>query len=303
MRVLVCLVLSITVTLAAGAQGRSHDTLTLHFGFNLHQLRQDEATRLDSFLRHINPTTDTLFVSGYTDTVGTASYNRALSMRRAQQVAALAGSRPPTVLLAAGESEQIKGGDSVNRRVVIIRSYPAVETPPTSAPPPTNTPPTTPSPTTTPPTTTPPTTTPPTTTPPTTDTSATTGRPDSVVTLKDINFYEDQAILTEDSRMFLPRYIRILRQYRSDYIEVDGFCNSTQPVTEPNDPLFKLSVKRAQLIYSILIDEGFDPSHLSYKGMGNMRSKFAHPVTPEEMHANMRVEILIFHKAPAVSDR
>jgi len=103
--------------------------------------------------------------------------------------------------------------------------------------------------------------------------------------------------------MFLPRYIRILRQYRSDYIEVDGFCNSTQPVTEPNDPLFKLSVKRAQLIYSILIDEGFDPSHLSYKGMGNMRSKFAHPVTPEEMHANMRVEILIFHKAPAVSDR
>jgi len=275
MRALACIGVFLAVTLAARAQRRSRDTLTVYFTFDQHGLRQEEAARLDAFIRRVNPATDTLFVSGYTDTVGTSSYNQSLSMRRAQQVATFTGSHHiPTVIFAVGEREQTEGGDSVNRRVVVIRSYPAA---------PANTPPT------------------PSTTPPT-DTS-TAGRPDSVITLKDINFYEDQAILTESSRTFLPRYIQVLRQYRSDYIEVDGFCNSTQPVTEPNDPLFKLSIKRAKLIYDILVDEGFDPSHLSYKGMGNTRSKFAHPVTAEEMHANMRVEVLIFHKAPATKQQ
>src|SRR5262249_22975652 len=152
---------------------------------------------------------------------------------RAQEVAGRIRGMPGLVITAVGEEEQVEGGDSVNRRVVVIRSYPAVVREVAR------------------------------------DTTAA-GRPDSVVTLKDINFYEDQAVLTEDSRMFLPRYIQVLRQYKTDYIEVDGFCNSTQPVTEPGDPLFKLSVKRAKLIYDILVDEGFDPSHLSFKGMGNV---------------------------------
>jgi len=287
MRVLTCLVLVLLTTLAADAQGRSRDTITLYFAFNQHQLRQEQTARLDTFLRRVDPTTDTLFVSGYTDTIGTLEYNRSLSMRRAQQAATHIGPHPPTILLANGESNQIAGGDSANRRVVVIRSYPTITSPST--------------PTTTTPTTTIPTTPPPTTSP-TPDTTTTAGKPDSVVTLKDINFLEDQAILTASARMYLPHYITLLRQYMSSYIEVDGFCNSTQPITDPNDPLFKLSVKRARLIYDVLVDEGFDPSHLSYKGMGNMRSKFAHPVTAEEMHPNMRVEVLIFHKPPTINN-
>ena len=269
MRVLVCLIVFIGAALAAGAQGRARDSLTVYFGFGRHGLRQGEAARLDSFVRRVDPATDTVYIWGYTDTVGTEMYNRSLSLRRALEVQEHVGVWKGILVTAFGEREQVEGGDSVNRRVVVIRSYPAAAVEKKGAP----------------------------------DSPAavardTAGKPDSVVTLRDINFYEDQAILTESSRMFLPRYIQLLQQYRSDYIEVDGYVNSTMPVTEPGDPLFKLSVKRAKLIYDILIEEGFDPSRLSYKGMGNAKSRYAHPVTAEEMHANMRVEVLIFHRSP-----
>ncbi|WP_431213512.1 OmpA family protein [Puia sp. P3] len=252
MRVLVCLAVFIGTSLSVSAQGRSRDSLTVYFGFSRHDLRAEEVSRLDSFVRRVNASTDTVYIYGYTDTVGTVEYNQGLSLRRAQQVAARVGTLPGLVVAGLGEGGQVDGGDSVNRRVVVVRSYPSVVRDAAAA----------------------------------RDTGAVkgagdtaAGQPDSIITLRDINFYEDQAILTESSRMYLPRYLLLLREYKTDYIEVDGYVNFTVPVTEPGDPLFKLSVKRAKLIYDILIEEGFDPSHLSYKGMGNKRSRFAHPAT------------------------
>ena len=62
----------------------------------------------------------------------------------------------------------------------------------------------------------------------------------------------------------------------------------------PKDPLFILSVRRAKFIYEYLVDAGFDPAKLTYKGMGNATPINPHPITKEEMYANMRVEIKVY---------
>jgi outer membrane protein OmpA-like peptidoglycan-associated protein len=77
-------------------------------------------------------------------------------------------------------------------------------------------------------------------------------------------------------------------------MEIDGFCNSLVPLSGADDPLFKLSVKRAKFIYDYLIAAGFDPAKLTYKGMGNASPINPDPVTRQQMDANMRVEIKVY---------
>jgi flagellar motor protein MotB len=77
-------------------------------------------------------------------------------------------------------------------------------------------------------------------------------------------------------------------------MEIDGFCNSLSPLRGPTDPLFILSVNRAKFMYDYLIEAGFDPARLTYKGMGNASPINPDPTTRAEMDANMRVEIKIF---------
>jgi outer membrane protein OmpA-like peptidoglycan-associated protein len=121
-------------------------------------------------------------------------------------------------------------------------------------------------------------------------------QPDTIITLANINFIEDSPNLTEASRMIIPEYVRMLQRYKADSLEIDGYCHSLTPITNTSDPLFKLSVQRAKLIFDYLVDEGFDRTRLSYKGMGNATPKNEHPVTADEARANMRVEIRVFQR-------
>jgi len=251
-------------------QRQSRDTLVLHFGFNQDILRKQDSSRLGRLFQDNDRIIDTLVIAGYTDTVGTIDYNQKLSLRRARATTIylkqLAGdvSPPATTIQGFGETDPIAGSDSLNRRVRVVVIYRYV---PTSSPAPTLSAPTPSAP-----------------------------QPDTLITLTDINFIEDSPNLTEASRMIIPEYIRMLQRYKSDSLEIDGYCHSQTPITSTSDPLFKLSVKRAKLIYDYLVDEGFDRTKLSYKGMGNARPKNEHPVTAEEARANMRVEIRVFHK-------
>jgi flagellar motor protein MotB len=47
-------------------------------------------------------------------------------------------------------------------------------------------------------------------------------------------------------------------------------------------------------MYDYLVEAGFDPSRLTYKGMGNASPINPEPVTRQQMDANMRVEIKVF---------
>ena len=287
------------------ARAQSPDTLVLHFSFNQDRIRPEDAELLKSFIHKPGVVIHTLLVTGYADTTGTNVYNQRLSLRRARSVAgSIAGllTTPPSIRISArGEDQPIAGSDSLSRRVeVIYLSYTttttistdfivhatkmkkvvaapeptvaaapesAVAAPPESAPSGSAPGP-----------------------------SATAPQPDTIITLTNINFIEDSPNLTEASVMVIPEYVRMLQRYKADSLEIDGYCHSLTPITNTNDPLFKLSVKRAKFIFDYLVDEGFDRTKLSYKGMGNATPKNEHPATAEEARTNMRVEIRVFHK-------
>jgi outer membrane protein OmpA-like peptidoglycan-associated protein len=269
----------------ARSQSRHYDTLVLHFGFNKDIPPQEDASRIGRLFHSKDRIIDTLVIAGYTDTVGTNAYNQRLSLRRAQAMANYIEQLPGVVSLpeikvrALGEVAPIAGSDSLNRRVEIILGYrtmaPAVAAAPPesapsgSAPGPSGSAP-----------------------------SATAPQPDTIITLTNINFIEDSPNLTEASIMLIPEYVRMLQRYKADSLDIDGYCNSLTPITNTDDPLFRLSVKRAKFIFDYLVDEGFDRTKLSYKGMGNATPKNEHPVTAEEARANMRVEIRVFSKRP-----
>jgi len=282
------------------ARGQSPDTLVLHFGFNQDRLRQEEAQLLKNFIHRPGVVINKLLVTGYADTTGTNVYNQRLSLHRARSVAgSIAGllTRPPSIMISArGEGEPIEGSDSLSRRVeVTYLSYTTtttistdfivhatkmkkvVDTPAEPAPKSAAISSPTPNATSAGPTPYAP-------------------QPDTIITLANINFIEDSPNLTEASRMIIPEYVRMLQRYKADSLEIDGYCHSLTPITNTSDPLFKLSVQRAKLIFDYLVDEGFDRTRLSYKGMGNATPKNEHPVTADEARANMRVEIRVFQR-------
>ncbi len=286
--------------LDSSQSGRT-DTFTFHFDFDRSEIRQ-----ADSFPVHLlRPYASYSFhIIGYTDTVGSSDYNRRLSLRRAEavqkaiyeQLSKYRSVKPnvPFVettitafsLEARGEADPLPGDNSLSRRVVITVHFDREDTTEgrwhttiikktdlhageglTAAP------------------------------VPRAD-SMNAALPDTTLRLVDINFIDNTAALSEAARFILPKYLDYLMTLKNRYLEIDGYCNAPPPLLPPSDPLFKLSVQRAQFVYESLKEKGFDPTHLSYKGFGNANPRFEHPYTAEQMRENMRVEVRVFRAPP-----
>ena len=280
------------------AQQHRHDTLRLYFAFNSYTVdTQKDSAQWQSFFRWTEYTrkrVDTVFITGYTDTVGTTAYNRALSFHRAAAAAhwidsqlrnttlhPAPGNIPFLDIAGHGKAPTIQYSDSANRRAEIILSYTSAEPPTPIAAAPTNSSTATPAPTT------------PAAAPPPAATP-TTAPPPIFITLHHINFEMDTPIPTGATILAMPGNVKVLLQYKDRRMEIDGYVNSITPLHGEKDPLFILSVKRAKYIYDYLISAGFDPAKLSYKGMGNATPVNPDPTNAEEMSANMRVEIKVF---------
>jgi outer membrane protein OmpA-like peptidoglycan-associated protein len=277
------------------SQQRLRDTVILHFKFDSYQIQPADRARLAA-----TPAgnIDSITIIGYTDKTGSVAYNERLSQQRADAAARLLG---------ASRSHPIGGGiaptpertDSDNRRVEIVY-YSKLPIPPTT----TNTNPVphydtvtrrdpNPNPDPAPAR--------PTDSivviknaPPDSSNPADSARPETVLALHRINFIVDTPIPTDSTRSILPQFVSELERFRDHHLEIDGYVNSLAPLRGAKDPLFILSVHRAKFIYDYLVNAGFDPAKLSYKGMGNASPINPHPVTRQEMDANMRVEIRVY---------
>ncbi len=286
-RLVRCLILLLVLAPAAVAQRPRADTIVVHFAFDRSIVRPADSTALQNAGRNA----DSILLLGYTDTVGATAYNIQLSYRRAQatqkallqyfiQTAPISMQSPPTQPQAPpptatppirldprGESNPLPGDDSLSRRVEIIVYYHINDTPTIVKAPPVDTPRIRPD-----------------------------DEPDTAFGLDNINFIANTPILTDASKEALPGSVAYLRNFADRYLEIDGFCNQPGPPLKPKDPLFILSIRRAKFIYDYLIAQGFDSTHLRYKGLGNTNPVNAHPTTAHEMDQNMRVEIRVFRK-------
>lgn len=262
-----CLLSFLTAAHAAPAQQVRADTLIMHFAFDRSAIRPADSAVLSNL---VASTPDSILLLGYTDTTGSNAYNDKLSYRRALAAKAVLRLPVPIRLEARGEADPLPGDDSLSRRVLLIVYYrvnPApivhVDTPQRVKVP---------------------------------------GEPDTVLTLNHINFIANKAELTEAALDALPSNVANLRHFSDRYLEIDGYCNQPGPPLAKTDVLFVLSVNRAKFIYEYLITQGFDASHLSYKGLGNASPVNAHPTTTSEMDQNMRVEVKVFRDPPKPVD-
>lgn len=260
-----CLILMLAITHAADAQRLRADTLIVHFGFDHSNIRSGDSAALVSLA---SKAADSILLVGYTDTAGSDHYNDRLSYRRAIAArTAIKNSLSPALpvrLEARGETHPLPGNDSLSRRVELIVYYHVRDTPVVAR---IDTPQTRPD-----------------------------NEPDTAFGLENINFIANTPTLTDASRAALPNSVAYLRNFSDRYLEIDGFCNQPGRLLSEKDPLFILSVKRAKFIYDYLIQQGFDSTHLRYKGLGNANPLNAHPTTAHEMDQNMRVEIKVFRK-------
>lgn len=265
--------ISLAIGIFAGVMGTAQpaktDTFILHFAFDHSEVRPVDTSSLRRFLSDFS--IDSIAITGYTDTVGSPEYNQQLSERRAVAAGAMlqhllaTDMGTPVHLEGRGETEPLPGDDSESRRVTIV----CWRRPP---PPP---PPVVPQ-----------------------DTPRNESEPDTILRLDDIRFYANTTNLTEAAEQLLPKHINYLLTLKDRYLEVDGYCNSPGPPLKPTDPLYILSVRRAKFIYDRLIEQGFDPGRVVYKGKGNTNPRNAHPTTRDEMDKNMRVEIQVFRARP-----
>jgi len=281
------------------SQQRHRDTLVLHFAFNSYRIQPADSARL--YQTFSSAGADSISITGYTDKTGTVTYNKRLSRQRADAAYRLVRTNNYSAESSARHGKVIGGGiaptpqwsDSDNRRVEIVyyHTLPAagnagaaphydtiaarrrpearasspndsivvVRSAPADS---SNTPDST--------------------------------RPMAILALHRINFIVDTPIPTDSTRSILPQFITELRQFRDRRLEIDGYVNSIVPLRGVKDPLFVLSVRRAKFIYDYLINAGFDPDKLTYKGMGNASPINPNPLTREEMNANMRVEIKVY---------
>jgi outer membrane protein OmpA-like peptidoglycan-associated protein len=256
-----CLIIVLSIsTMTTRAQQVRADTLIVHFAFNRSDIRPADSTAISNLAAH---TPDSILLLGYTDTTGSNAYNDKLSFRRALAAKAILRLPIPIRLEARGEANPLPGDDSLSRRALLILYHhvaPIVltDTPRIKAP----------------------------------------GEPDRVLTLNHMNFIANKAELTQAAQDALPSNVANLRPFRDRYLEIDGYCNQPGPPLAKTDVLFILSVNRAKYIYEYLIKQGFDSTHLSYKGLGNASPVNAHPTTTREMDQNMRVEIKVFSDPP-----
>jgi outer membrane protein OmpA-like peptidoglycan-associated protein len=264
-RLIRCVFLLLAFTPAANAQRPRSDTLVVHFAFDRSDIRPADS----GVLKNTRPAADSILILGYTDTAGSDAYNEKLSYRRAlaAKMAIQTSTSAPIHLDPRGESNPLPGDDSLSRRVEVIVYYQLPEAPVIVKTQPLDTPRARPD-----------------------------DEPDTTFGLDNINFIANTPILTDAARYALPHSVAYLKNFTNQYLEIDGFCNQPGPPLKPKDPLFILSVKRAKFIYDYLIGQGFDSTHLQYKGMGNATPVNAHPTTAAEMDQNMRVEIRVFRK-------
>lgn len=218
-----------------------------------------------------NPDAVVTTVEGYADYRGTDEHNAGLSERRATNVAKLLTDNG-TILLdsiaVSGKGEVAnKGKLSQNRRAVVY--YATAKTKPEETPEQSGG--------------------------PATSTAFTqtvkNAKVGDVITIPNLNFYNNSDIVLTESRPILNELLQIMNDNPKMVIDIQGHI-CCQKVEEN-----QISLLRAVAVYKFLVRNGIDKARLHYISYGSTRPIYPLPEKNEEERvANRRVEIKILKR-------
>lgn len=103
-----------------------------------------------------------------------------------------------------------------------------------------------------------------------------------------ILFDVDKATIRPEARQSIITAADVLKKYPDTYVTVEGHTDSTGPA----DYNQRLSERRAQAVYDLLVQQGVPPARLAVKGYGET-DPVADNATEEGRQANRRVQLEI----------
>ncbi len=115
------------------------------------------------------------------------------------------------------------------------------------------------------------------------------------MTLQNLLFYGNQAVLLPESEGELVNVLRFMQLNPQARIEIAGHINNPLKAPHQLDEWeWNLSVNRAKLVYDYLLQNGISPERMRYKGYGNTEMLYPSPSASEAQQAqNRRVEIRV----------
>jgi outer membrane protein OmpA-like peptidoglycan-associated protein len=115
-----------------------------------------------------------------------------------------------------------------------------------------------------------------------------------VITIDGIEFVPGESALMEYSKPALMTLLNLLEENPDLKIEVQGHicCSKQFEGLDKSTGKYNLSEMRAKSVYDILINNGISKKRLSYKGYGNSRPLYPEN-NPENMQRNRRVSIQV----------
>jgi outer membrane protein OmpA-like peptidoglycan-associated protein len=107
--------------------------------------------------------------------------------------------------------------------------------------------------------------------------------------MKDIKFQEGVAIFLPTSQNELANLLEFMKNNPSIGIIIKGYVND--PGSDNSGAAKKLSKQRAQAVYSFLAAAGVSKKRMDFKGYGNEKMIYPHPINERQAETNRRVEI------------
>jgi outer membrane protein OmpA-like peptidoglycan-associated protein len=115
-----------------------------------------------------------------------------------------------------------------------------------------------------------------------------------IVDIENLYFVGNEAILLKKSEPELPKVLKFMQINENIKIEIAGHVNRPfhENVSKKSSE-YRLSVRRALMVYEYLLENGILEKRLSYKGYGNWEMRYPEGRSFKQQQANRRVEIRV----------
>ena len=257
------------------AQAQVIDTVFLHYGINKFELTRIQQQKINDKFPEINSSGSQIWIFGYTDFLGSTTYNKTLSVNRAKKVKEYIltkGIKENQIIICDGKGKQIPDkfpalineGIPLDRKVeIVIKTNKSKEKEVIA------------------------------------QIEIGDVKEGETLVLENLNFLPGRHILQDKSLPELQKLLVTMERNPNLKIEIQGhICcylgegDGYDLGTGDN----YLSKNRAKYIYDFLIQHGIDPNRLSYIGFGRRKPLVIEEVNEEARSKNRRVEIRILDK-------
>lgn len=116
----------------------------------------------------------------------------------------------------------------------------------------------------------------------------------AVFPIKNLYFVGNEAVLLPESEPTLPKLLAFMQRNDCGKIEIAGHINfPNRPPVSLESWNFKLSQRRAKLVYDFLLENGISEERMTWKGYGNFEMVYPTARSEEQQARNRRVEIRV----------